>query len=293
MVNKYWILAGSIALAPSAALAKGGAGCPVGAPMGGATGYNVVTFDAFHGVRADIEGKVAIGGHAVFEDYGIASRFNGGPVALSVKGSLRAVRSQVYGADARVKGACATSSFGIPSGTLTCGTTRGVEDTNALEGEMLLLSDYLRDLPVNGKTEVYAWGQVTLRGNAHRNVFTLDLDRVKASFSPWVWNRWINGFTIQAPSGSVVIVNVVGDPSIFLRNGAFNLMGGISADRVILNFHKTPKLVISNVGVKATVLAPKAKVFFDNGHIDGQMIADRIEGTGEFHDFAFTGDVCR
>jgi choice-of-anchor A domain-containing protein len=44
--------------------------------------------------------------------------------------------------------------------------------------------------------------------------------------------------------------------------------------------------------VKGTVFAPHAALDFDNGAIDGQVVVASITGTGEFHDHAFTGDLC-
>lgn len=293
-MNNVWTLGAALTLAPSAALAAGP--CPIpqnpSALLGSFSGLNVVTIEGFHGTNSDIQGKVLVLGHARFENYGIGSRLSPPSQSLTVNGTLTAANAQVYGGDAFVGGTCTTASFGIPSGELLCNYA-GLDPKAGFEEEALAISDYLYTEPANGTVSVHPWGQVDLHGTADRNVFTLDLDAVRAQLAPWVWNGWINGFTIDAPAGSTVIVNVIGDTRIFLRNGAFNLRGGVDASGVLLNFYDASELTISNVGIKGSILAAKAKVKFDNGHIDGQMIADSIKGTGEFHSFSFGGELCR
>jgi hypothetical protein len=68
-----------------------------------------------------------------------------------------------------------------------------------------------------------------------------------------------------------------------IQNTGFSLIGGIGADHVLYNFYGATSLTLSGVGVEGTILAPTAAVTFNNGAINGGMIAGSLVGSGETH----------
>jgi hypothetical protein len=92
-------------------------------------------------------------------------------------------------------------------------------------------------------------------------------------------------YQISGSADSTVVINVLGDlvGGINFQNAGVLLSGGITADRVLFNFVDATSLSISGIGIKGSVLAPYAAVSFSNGHIDGNLIAASLAGTGESH----------
>lgn len=285
--------------------------CPTDGGLG-ADGFGVYVCEDFHGVNSDSQGAVAIGGDAFFRNYGIASLAdNGNGVGLTVGGNLDGKNSQVFfglaeaGTCDQVGGGQTDHdySFNVIDSPLTCHVNdAGPDCTNRCE-----VADYLSGLNAQHCTiTVQPWGHVDIAVSGDAAVCDLNLDTVKSHFSPWVWNHWISGITLSGNYPSTVIINVTGGADIWGKNGQFMLQG-VDASAVVWNFgcnnaqcddhedqHGVPTnpLHISNVGVKGALLAPDCNVDFNNAHIDGQYIVDGHKGTGEFHDFLFTGDIC-
>lgn len=258
--------------------------------LGSATGYNAFILGNFEGTNSDIGGKVAIGGDAKFTGYGIASALGSGSGdVLHVGGNLTITNSQIYGGDGEVAGTCTSSSVGTPSGSLNCSSPNAYDASNATS-EMQAIADDLADLTTNGTTTTYNWGGVTLSGtDPDRNVFELDLDNL--GFSSWVWNGYINTFNISAPSGSTVVINVVGNTAPLFKNGGINLTG-VTRNDVVWNFDAATALEVKNVSVPGSIMAPDAAVTFNNGNIKGTLVAGSMKGSGELHSFSFSGDSC-
>lgn len=255
--------------------------------LGAAADYNVFVLGEFDGWNSDIQGRTAVGGDASFANYGIGSRVSGG-TTVSVAGHLTVSSSQIYGGDGEAS-SCTTSSVGVPSGTLDCAATDPF-DASDHGGEMRVLSGSLADLAANGTTTTTRWGGVYLSGSDPAlNVFELDLDSL--GFASWVWNGWINTFSISAPSGSTVVINVVGDTSPLFRNGGISTSGAGAKD-IVWNFSEGGDLKIRNVSVPGAILAPRTDLDFSNGNINGTVIVSSMTGTGEFHEVAFDGTLC-
>ena len=59
---------------------------------------------------------------------------------------------------------------------------------------------------------------------------------------------------------------------------------------VIFNFAQASNLSVSEVGWMGSILAPNADIQFNNGHINGTLIAGSLSGTGESHLHLFNSD---
>jgi hypothetical protein len=83
----------------------------------------------------------------------------------------------------------------------------------------------------------------------------------------------------------------------------FNPIGGQEIDanydqdglfpdtRILYNFYEATSLTIAGIGVQGSILAPWADTFFDDGHIDGNLIAKSLRGAGEGHNRLFDGNL--
>jgi len=159
--------------------------------------------------------------------------------------------------------------FGIPNGATRQGTKI---DFAKARTDITKMSETWAGMKTVG-TVSNKWGIVTLTGtNAKLNVFNL-----KASD---LWNA--NTVTLKAPAGSTVLVNVSGADARMQYLG-MSLTGGLKAENVVFNFHQATKVTLQGIGFQGSVLAPNATVYFDNGNLEGNLIACAWNGYGEIH----------
>lgn len=100
-------------------------------------------------------------------------------------------------------------------------------------------------------------------------------------------------FHIQAPEGSVVLINLPGQ-EIRFTGGAMRFTG-VDHERVLWNFPAATGLTLNQVAVMGSVLAPFAAGDFSGGSINGRAVLGGpvISTQGfEFHNFHFLGQVC-
>lgn len=263
--------------------------CPI-EDLGAAGDYNVFLFEDFDGESSDIQGKAAIGGDAWFENYGIASKESSGGTVLSVGGRGAFDSVQIYGGDGELGGTCSLSEVGVPEGDLTCELGTAVFDTTEHQSDLEDLSEYLGDLDDTGAIGVSDWGVVSLgAGSDDVEVFNLDLDKITASMA---FSTDIRTMNIKAGADQTVVINLTGDTTTFMDAMGFRLYGGVGEEDIVFNFPDTTALRVNAVTVPGSVLAPFADVSFDNGNIDGTLVAISAKGGGEFHSVPFAGEFC-
>ena len=88
--------------------------------------------------------------------------------------------------------------------------------------------------------------------------------------------------SIDAPSGSLVVVNIRGASATFTGFGTF-FSGGIDQHGVLYNFVDATSITAHGFGFWGTVLAPRAHVSFSNGSWDGGIYARSLTGNAEGH----------
>lgn len=252
-----------------------------------ASGYNIYVLGDLKLSNVDAEGRVAVAGNAKLANYGIGSKFSGNPSAagttLVVGGDLDYRGGEVHYGSA-VHGGTLTGNFGIPRGSVSQGNPL---DFAGLSNELTTASSYLGALESTGTTTLQ-WGGVYLTGTGKDlNVFTLEAAALASA----------NHFVIDAPAGATVLVNITGNAGT-MKGMGFDFRdyngdgtGSTSMQKVLYNFVDATSLNIHSIGVKGSILAPKANVTFQNGNIDGQLIAGSLEGNGEAHQYAFEGDL--
>src|SRR5205823_1898109 len=92
-----------------------------------------------------------------------------------------------------------------------------------------------------------------------------------------------NGLQISAPAGATVLVNVSGTAGQVQYFGM--TVSGTDRQHVLFNFAAATTLTVAGISVQGSVLAPRADVTFNNGNLEGTLVAKSVTGSGEFHNF--------
>ncbi len=252
-----------------------------------ASSYNVYVLGNMQESNVDSEGRVAVGGNATLTNYGVGSKFSSSPgsagTTLVVGGNLSYNGGEVhYGSLAY--GGTLSGNFGVPNGSITHGSPFDFTTGN---GYLLNASSYWSGLTATGSTINYYGGVQLIGTNPGLNVFTLSGGLLS---SAW-------GVMIDAPAGSTVLVNITGSADAF-RNMAIQFQdlnndhtGLANRQNVIYNFYEATTLELGGISVQGSILAPKATVNFGNGNVEGNLIAGNLIGSGEAHNYLFTGDL--
>jgi choice-of-anchor A domain-containing protein len=233
--------------------------------------YNLFLLEDYTGGH-DVVGKVAAGGNITMEDFAVGTGLLSSEIAntLVSGGNLTLNRGVVWG-DA-VYGGTYTGNCSVhfQRGALSSGTPI---DFNARFASLQNLSAQLASLPVNGSTVLETWGGVMLQGtDTDVNVFEVQASAFTGATL----------LSITAPTGSFVVVNILGTSAAFSSFG-HEFHGGIDQHGILYNFVDATSISADGYGFWGTVLAPYADVTFNNGSWDGGMYARSLTGNAEGH----------
>jgi choice-of-anchor A domain-containing protein/uncharacterized repeat protein (TIGR01451 family) len=235
--------------------------------LGIAAPYNLfVLKDAVH--TSDTQGKVAVGRDATFNSYSVGDKLNpsGGTEDVLIVGrKLTYTTGQVFNGNVVYGKHLDVQQINL----VTDGSIRKENpvpiDFNQAGIELNALSSQLATRPITGDTRVESYGIYLTGEEPTLNVFEIDGNDLSAT----------NSVVIDVPNGSVVLVN------ISRRNvtwfGGLDVTG-TADENVLFNFYKARNINISGIKIRGSVLAPKAKVDFDGGYINGQMICKYYNG---------------
>ncbi len=244
--------------------------------LGVASDYNLFVLNDLTQPSSDTQGKVAVGRNATLSNYSIGDALpaNSGDV-LVVGRKITFTSGRVYNGNVvyeRFKDIQSTVSI---DGTIRQDT---IIDFDAAETYLKNLSYTLKGYTENG-TVTFEWGKLTLTGtNPYINVFNVDGNDLSEA----------NDFEVNAPNGSVVIVNI-SRRDVSWTGGA--TVVGTSKENVIYNFYDARNISIQGIAVLGTILAPKASVDFVSGVLYGQMICKNLTGQGQFNLAQFIGNI--
>jgi choice-of-anchor A domain-containing protein len=209
-------------------------------------------------------------------------------------------------------------------GTIVYGRTAGIAETvgygKAYQGNPIDFKaeqNYLQDMSVfwggvsSAGQIVKPWdGQVYLVGSDPAlNVFNLDSSYFTKNL----------GFFLNVPQTSTILLNISdadADKWIRLTDIGFYMAKEFMAkdyiatddkqamlkyllgnddlyphSNILFNFLDAKNLFIDGIEINGSILAPWANVFFDNSHIDGNLIANNLFGRGESHNILFKGNL--
>ncbi|HYH98095.1 choice-of-anchor A family protein [Hyalangium sp.] len=220
----------------------------------------------------DIEGKVAAGGNIVLSDFSMGHSLPDNNISntLVTGGNLSLNRGGLWG-DGWYGGTYSTNTTVVyPRGTVRQGTP---VDFAARFSELRGLSSKLAAMTANGTTERENWGGVMLRGTSPAvNVFNVQASAFTGSVL----------FSIEAPAGSLAIINIRGASATFTGFGQ-QMSGGIDQHGILFNFVDTTSITAQGYGFFGTILAPYANVNFTDGSWNGGLFALSLTGNAEGH----------
>ncbi len=263
-------------------------------PLSLAGGFNVFVQGDMT-LKADVGGRVAVGGNATFTSFAVGSGDNGQNGAMLPADPARL--DLIVGGHASLSNgsinrgsahAASASQSNVGYHTQGAGMQSGPSPIDfAAEFEALgSLSQQLTTLSGNGLGTRTDWNTATLTGtDAQLNVFDID-----ATF--------LQGLTmldIVVPTTSTVLVNVSGQ-SLAMQYMGIHVNGqqdNSLSSRMLWNFHELMSLDLRGLAWRGSILAPHADLMLDSGNVNGQVIA-RTATTGwggEYHHFTFSGDL--
>jgi choice-of-anchor A domain-containing protein len=150
-----------------------------------------------------------------------------------------------------------------------------LEDSGAARFvELRGLSWRLSRLTAHGETTREGRGGLRLKGtDPELNVFEVKAQELTGETQ----------LSIDAPAGSLVVLNVHGD-SVVLEGFRPTLSGGIDSQDVLYNFVDATSIHAEGVELEGTVLAPYARIDFNDGSWEGGLYAVSLTGNaqGEF-----------
>ncbi|MBS1728804.1 MAG: choice-of-anchor A family protein [Armatimonadetes bacterium] len=246
-----------------------------------ASDYNVFVREGFSGQNSDVQGRVAVGGTFNVQNYSIGSglsAFNG--VSLMSGGDFTYNNGQVFHGNVTTSDNTPTTpGMNVVEGSLYSNTAPTIVIPELMT-ELVARSGYIGSQAATGTTD-YSFGSLTLSGGSgDTRYFDVTASQLAST----------TNFVINAPSNATVVVNVNGANASF-QNAGYSLTGGIDASHVLLNFWNATSLTLAGVGVSGSVFAPQADVTFNNGQLNGQLVAHSFNGSGEMHIADFTGIV--
>ncbi len=244
--------------------------------LGPVADYNVFVLRDLNQPSSDTEGKMAVGRNATLSNYSVGDKLTTtGEDVVVVGRKFTFLSGRVYNGNVVYKRFIDIHSTATVDGTVSQGS---IIDFNAAKSYLRTLSSQLRGYTTNGDTR-FEWGGLTLTGNnPFINVFDVNGDDLSAA----------NNMSINAPNGSVVIVNI-SKRNVSWTGGAS--VTGTSKENVIYNFYQAKNITIQGIDILGTILAPKASVNFVSGVQHGQMICKNLTGQGQFNIANFIGNI--
>ena len=250
-------------------------GC-LSTPLAAAQDTNVFVIGDANLQNSDVQGRMVVCGNATLQNYSVGSTLVGLQDALRVGGNLTYTNGTVYG-NGVVAGTASLSSVTFANGGSLINAP--VSECATANADLLAVSGQLCSLSPSG-TVNFQFGVLTLTGtNPLTNVFALNAGQLATA----------NTLQINVPAGSSVLVNISGSTVLWQQMGIF--LNGVDESHVLYNLCEATSLTINGINVRGSLLAPKAAVQFDNGQVNGTLVAASVSGFGQAHQAPFEGCV--
>ena len=140
------------------------------------------------------------------------------------------------------------------------------------------------DMPGNNAGNCSATGGANGQPGGRRAVYLFDVnadDLSKADVVNLSNTRWTDEFGSR--TWNVIKVKANGQTSVKLQNMGLQDFAANNDHTIWVFDNAITKIELGGVAIEGTILAPKAAVVADNGHINGTIIAKSFEGTMEGH----------
>jgi choice-of-anchor A domain-containing protein len=250
--------------------------------------FNLLTWGNASLINSDTEGRVAVGGSAIFSSYSIGTHAtNPTPTTASfiVAGDLAAGHGQVFNGSILVGGTYSGPGYALNSaaGSVTqFGMGSAVPFDFGAAKTALTAKSLAFGSEAETGTSILQWSTLTLTGsNADVNVFNVTAAELANASS----------IVLNATAGSRVLINVSGASATFSNKG----LHGFTPTLTVFNFYEATVLNMAGIGVEGSILAPRADVSFVSGQMNGQLIANSFSGAswgvGELHNHPFNNQT--
>ena len=279
-------------------------------PLGIAGGYNEFIFGNIDLQFTDSFGGVAAGGDANFKNVSVGSH---NPTSLPAgdlvvggdlyfdEGSVGYFAQNNSGDPAYQKGSIVVggkATFGIKDGHPNVGYGTLSENTQTIDfkaawDHLSGVSSLWSGLASNGTTDIFksAAGDV-YSVELHGNNDTLNVFDLGALNVAGTTDLRDLGFYLDVPASSTILINVPGEKAAFESFGFYffdtdkgsyiegsqDNYGLFPDSRILYNFYEADALTMSMIEIHGSVLAPWADVVFYEGHIEGNLIAQSLQG---------------
>ncbi|WP_308638311.1 DUF7507 domain-containing protein [Paenibacillus silvisoli] len=265
--------------------------------LGVANDFNVFVLGDHAQSFVDAGGRVAVGGNALYNSYGIGSAL---PVSqtradlivggnMNITGGTNFSGNSVISTTGTIVNYTMTNNNGVPGQPFRS----NLIDFPAAAQYLTCASSTWGGFSPNGTASVN-FGQIVLTGNSPSlNIFRINGNNVAGS---GVSLASANGINIVTPPGSTVLVNITGNNvgfgsySIFINGGQSTPANGAF---ILWNFFQATNAFNLNLSIKGSVLAPFAAWSASGfGNIDGTIAVGSLANTTgsiEEHHVPFIG----
>ncbi|NJN57606.1 MAG: choice-of-anchor A family protein [Leptolyngbyaceae cyanobacterium SL_5_9] len=293
--------------------------------LGPAAEYNVFVLGDFNQTGTDTEGKLAVGGNASFTDgfaVGMLLRGEGHGDVLVVGGDATLSNGKVYGDAAFAANQAIASNVGFEILDTNHQVIRQGNITQGKPVDFAAAGQHLRTLSASLHAQAQAvtttkevreeWGNrfTTITGNTTKTDFEQYGNSILTKMQGFdsklnIFNisaaelSNTKYFDITAPEDATVLINVTGEVASmsgfnFFFNGencnSTQMQCRGKAQNVLFNFSEAKSLDLNSISIMGSILAPNADVKFNNGHINGNLIAGSLSGNGQSNLHLFKGD---
>jgi choice-of-anchor A domain-containing protein len=249
---------------------------------------NVYSQGTYTQTAGTVSGNVVVGSSALASNLSLSNGYISG--SANVAGNVTVKSATIAGAVAYNGSASVTSgsvgglsagTASVPTATSVAATVSSPLDVAGTWSNLVSQSESLgAKSQTAGATVVSQYGGLTLTGtNATLNVFSITSAELSG----------LNDFTLNAPSGSTVVVDVTGS-SVTLRNQGFHIVG-TSSSNVLFNFLDASSIFFSGISFDASILAPDATISGSNGNLTGSIVAAALQGSLQLNSGLFSGNV--
>lgn len=253
--------------------------------LGIASSFNAFIFDDFMSRASNSQGRIAVGGNASLDSYGLASRLPSQPEmpTLIVGGDLSYGQGKIFVGSGLVGGTIndvnQTVIDGLEGGAFIQQSATIPIDFQAEFARLTQLSNTLKQVSVSGEAE-YRYGGIYITGDCSSSIQVFNLDGATTLNS--------NHLVLDCvPDDATIIFNIDGQTAGFKNIGFGQLHK--RAHNILYNYYEAEVVQFTNVSIEGSVLAPNAH--FDNprGQINGTVIGKSWNGPMALHDVPFTG----
>lgn len=263
------------------------AGPAIADPFTLASSYGVVSFGDMVVSNTEVNGRIAVGGNATFQNFNIGKSLSPDASRLDlVVGGTATLKNGQIASGSGIAHDASLTGVGLKTNGATFQTGASPLDFAGMFGELADYSDSLSLQTANGAVDALYGALILTGSDPLLNVFSIDASDMA--------DKW--GVKLFAPAGSTVLINVLGQgPALgygvdFRLNdfGGSNEQEAAIWSRVLWNFADATSLS-SHSTWKGSVLAPNADVRFDSAAVLGQLVVGSLNTQSAIYHVQFDG----